>query len=84
MQHQVLQQFGDVESFLREHDISPATCTKLSYWSTAAQKVFLVQPSSAAAERVFSILNRFSDTQTNFLEDYVESTLMLQYNHQKS
>ena len=29
MQHQVLQQFGDVESFLREHDISPATHTKL-------------------------------------------------------
>lgn len=29
VQHQVLQQFGDVESFLREHDISPATHTKL-------------------------------------------------------
>ena len=29
MQHQVLQQFGDVESFLREHDISPVTHTKL-------------------------------------------------------
>ena len=29
VQHQVLQQFGDVESFLREHDVSPATHTKL-------------------------------------------------------
>ena len=59
-------------------------CTDLPYWSTAAQKVFLVQPSSAAAECVFSILNQFSDTQTNSLEDYVESTVMLQYNNQKS
>ena len=54
--------------------------TKLPYWSQAAQWIFLVQPSSAAAERVFSILNRFSDAQTNSLEDYVESTVMLQYN----
>lgn len=48
--------------------------TDLLYWSTAAQKVFLVQPSSAAAEYVFSIPNWFSDTQTNSLEDYVESS----------
>ena len=48
-------------------------CTNLLYWSTAAQKVFLVQPSSAVAECIFSILNRFSDTQTNSSEDYVES-----------
>ena len=51
--------------------------------SSAAQRVFLIQPSSAVAdhERVFSILNNtFSSTQMNSLEDYVEATVMLQYN----
>ena len=44
----------------------------------------LLQPSSAAAECVFSILNRISDKQMNSLEDYVESTVMLQYNKHKN
>ena len=35
----------------------------------------------SAAERVFSMLNRsFGDQQQNSLEDYVEATIMLQYN----
>ena len=52
-----------------------------NYWSSSARMVFLVQPSSAAAERVFSMLNRsFGDQQRNSLEDYVEATNMLQYN----
>ena len=50
------------------------------HWSLAAQRIFLIQPSSAASERVFSILNRLSDMQANSLEDYVESMVMLQYN----
>ena len=55
---------------------------ELPHWSAAAQNVFLIQPSSAAAEWVFSILNRsFDESQTNSLEDYVEATVMLQYNH---
>ena len=33
---------------------------------------------------IFSILNRISDNQTNSLEDYVESTVMLQYNKRKN
>ena len=46
------------------------------------KKAFLVQPSSAAAERVFSVLNNsFGANQTNSLEDYVEATVMLQYNN---
>ena len=54
---------------------------ELPNWSSAALKVLLVQPSSAAAERVFSLLsNCFSDRQHNCLEDYVEASLMLQYN----
>ncbi len=58
---------------------------ELPYWSAAAHKFFLIQPSSATAERVFSILNRsFSDFQNNSLEDYVEASVMLQYNDRKS
>ena len=38
---------------------------ELPYWSQAAQCIFLVQASSAAAERVFSILNLIGDTQAN-------------------
>ena len=54
---------------------------ELPHWSSAAQRVFLIQPSSAAAEQVFSILNNtFSSSQMNSLEDYVEATVMLQYN----
>ena len=56
-------------------------CTDLPKWSTAAQKVFLVQPSSAASERVFSLLKAsFSDQQELTLQDYIEASLMLQYN----
>ena len=58
--------------------------SELPYWSLAAQRVFLLQPSSAAAERVFSILNRFGVTRTTSLEDYVEGTVMLQYNKRKT
>ena len=53
----------------------------LPNWSAAAKKALLVQPSSAAAERVFSVLNNtFGSNQTNSLEDYVEAAVMLQYN----
>ena len=39
---------------------------ELPYWSAACQLVLLVQPSSAAAERVFSLLsNSFGDQQTS-------------------
>ena len=47
----------------------------------AVKKVVLIQPSSAASERIFSLLtNSFDDKQQNCLEDYVEASLMLQYN----
>ena len=38
----------------------------------------LIQPSSAAAERAF--FNTFTDRQDNTLQDYLESSVMLQYN----
>ena len=43
---------------------------ELPYWSSLFKKVLLVQPSSAASERVFSLLNNsFDDKQQNSLED---------------
>ena len=42
-----------------------------------------VQPSSAAAERVFSPLsNSFTEQQMSSLEDYIETSIMLQFNKQ--
>ena len=54
---------------------------ELPTWANAASKVILVQPSSAAAERVFSLLNcSFGPQQDLSLQDYIECSLMLQYN----
>ena len=45
----------------------------------AAQRVLVVQPSSASAERVISLLAcTFIDQQDRSLEDYIETSLMLQ------
>lgn len=52
----------------------------LSKWSGSACQIVLVQPSSVAAECVFSILHcSFCDQ--NSLEDYIEASVQLQYNH---
>ena len=54
----------------------------LPCWAAAACKVLLAQPSSAASERVFSLLkSSFSSQQQRSLQDYVEVSLMLQYNN---
>ena len=46
-----------------------------------AKRAALVQPSSAAAERVFSMLNGlFTDRQTLAREDYISATLKLRFN----
>ena len=48
-------------------------------WRLAATALF-VQPSSAAAERVFSLLkSSFGDQQEAALQDYIETSLMLQF-----
>ena len=50
--------------------------TDLPKWSNVARQIILVQPSSAAAERVFSILNSsFGDKQHHALEDYIEASI---------
>ena len=44
--------------------------------------VALIQPLSGAVERVFSILtDTFSTQQDSSLQDYIEASLMLQYNY---
>ena len=53
----------------------------LPNWSSTCKSVLLVQLSSAAAERVFSILsNSFTDRQKHSLKDYIETSVTLQYN----
>ena len=53
----------------------------LPHWSAAAHRMLLVQPSSAASERVFSLLNSsLNDQQQSSLQDYVETSVMLQNN----
>ena len=52
----------------------------LPHWSTAFKLVLLVQPSSAAAEGFFLSSKTFSQRQSSSLEDYIETSLMLQYN----
>ena len=74
-------------------DISPTVDTivwwkrhanDLPHWSKACKMLLLVQPSSAAAERVFSILSSsFTATQRSSLEDYIETSIMIQYNNKE-
>jgi hypothetical protein len=56
--------------------------TELPLWSRNCKSVLLIQPSSVAAERVFSLLaNSFNERQTSDLE---QTSLMLQYNYRDS
>ena len=77
-------QFADIERFLIEAEVTnvgPQLLPQLQaiFSASAVKKVLLVQPSLAAAERVFSILNSsFNDQQEHTLVDY----LMTQYNKQ--
>lgn len=56
--------------------------TEIPSWASAVKKIALVQPSSAAAKRVFAFLvTMFGDQQHNSLEDYIEAALMLRVNN---
>ena len=67
-------------------DMSPLECWErqehnLPIWFASVQKIVLVQPSSTAAESVFSLLKTsFNERQDGSLQDYIEASLMLQYN----
>lgn len=53
----------------------------LNMWLKLVRLIATVQPASAAAERVFSIMgNSFGDKQTRALGDYIGSTCQLQFN----
>ena len=53
---------------------------QISHWASAVKQVLLVQPSSATAERVFSILrSSFNEQQECALTDYLQASTMLQY-----
>ena len=54
---------------------------ELPNWSKAARQILLVQPPSSSAERVFSLLAcSFNHQQDHAIEDYIEASLMLQFN----
>ena len=53
----------------------------LPAWADAVRKVLLIQPSSAASVRAFSLLACcLSSTQQSALEVYLESSVMIRYN----
>lgn len=55
---------------------------ELPVFARVFEKMLLIQPSSAAAERVFSLLKAsFDEQQDNALEDYLEAAIMQQYNY---
>ena len=82
---------GQLPSYLAKvSDIDPSI-DNLQWWkqnesalpcrAAAARKILLVQPLSAASERVFSLLkSSFNPQQQSSLQDYIEISLMLQYN----
>mmetsp|Transcript_18603 Transcript_18603/g.54513 ORF Transcript_18603/g.54513 Transcript_18603/m.54513 type:complete len:172 (+) Transcript_18603:2232-2747(+) len=54
---------------------------ELPSWAKAARIVFAMAPSSAACERVFSLLkSMFGDDQSSALADMLQGSLMLRYN----
>ena len=51
-------------------------------WTSACKQILLLQASSAASERVFSLLqNSFNNQQEQALEDYIKMSLISQYNN---
>ena len=57
---------------------------QLPYWSATTKRLALVQPSSAAAERVFSLLRAaFNDKQVDALEDNLAVSVMMAYNYRQ-
>ena len=54
--------------------------TELPHRSAAVKDIVFIQPSSAAAEHVFSMLKAsFDSQQDNALQDSLQSSLMLQF-----
>jgi hypothetical protein len=63
---------------------SPIDARNFPTWSKAARIIFALSPSSAPAERVFSVLKRlFGETRSQTLADMVEGSLLLNFNNAK-
>ena len=61
-----------------------ANSVRLPHWASLVKKLLVIQPISASAERVFSLLNNaFNDQQDNALEEYLEASVMIRYNNAK-
>ena len=72
-------EMADIMPFWRRHR------DDLPQWCALARVCATIQPSSAAVERAFSILdNSFGDKQAHALEDYKAASCMLQYNGRES
>ena len=64
--------------FWRQHG------TKMPAWRQAAKIIFAIPPTSAASERVFSLLEAmFGAEQDRALSDLIQGSLMLRYNKRK-
>lgn len=73
---------ANVLAFWREA-ASQKDC-KLPTWVREARRAFCVTPNSASTERVLSILQRkFDTTQMHSLSDYLEGSVMLEYNQRE-
>ena len=76
----------ELPSYLAKADSLSSTwwqqyVNELPHWSVACK---LLLPSSAAAERVFSLMsNSLSDKQTGNLEETIETSVTLHYNSRK-
>ena len=58
-----------------------ADCSAFPAWALAARIVFAISPNSASCERVFALLrNLFGESQMSSLADYIQASLMLNYN----
>ena len=58
--------------------------TKMPAWRKAARIVFAIPPTSAASERVFSLLEAmFGKDHDAALSDLIQAALMLRYNERR-
>jgi len=95
---EVLGKTGDLQRELPDYKAAASGCvhgvdvldwwkkngTKFPAWRAAAKKILCIAPTSAAAERVFSLLNgAVSDRQEGLLNDHLEAMLLLKFNEKK-
>ena len=85
---------SELPTYITQASLSPAGIDILDFWKSCKlliptwvsgfRRLAALQPSSAAAERVFSILeNVTTNSQSALLEDSLEVTLMRRYNYRQ-